>query len=256
MRQPREYASLLTSPERAQWKKDAKLATIDEAFKAAHPELFEEFSQRSAGFNVSEAMEVARELAPNFYFSAEAARTSAGWYVFRGTMKASIERSLLAAKLAEMVWPNSTSYNFSEAEKYAKAILAVYPDKWLGYNVTGAFPADGKSSWDPLLCVLSSMLTVSGSMDAEVKQLPSKIASLGYCWQFMPVAMFTASSVMAKRTAQGLMEGGVLNYLENVARPAAKEAGQDTERWMRLPAALCNIAADAIGDCIDDGAHV
>jgi len=141
---PREYASLTDSPSRTQWKSDARFMTIDEAFEAAYPSSYDAFIEQSKGLNVSEALRIAHKLEPKFYFSADAARNVGGYYYFRGCVEASIARSALAGKLVDVLWPNAGSYDIDIMERYAKGVLAIFPDKCLGYNVTGEFPADGE----------------------------------------------------------------------------------------------------------------
>ncbi|ORY32903.1 isocitrate lyase [Naematelia encephala] len=229
---PRHYASLTTSPERAEWKTKAKLLSLDDAFKAAYPEKYDEFSKKTEGLNVSEALPIATKLAPEFYFSADAARNSSGYYAYNGCVEASIARTLEIAHLVDVCWPNASWYEPVDVEKYAKGVHAVHPDKWLGYNITGSFPEDG-------------------SLDPELKVLNQKIAEWGYCWQFMPLAMFTALGVAAKNTAVGLMQGGTNFYVENVSRPASKAGGKDSvEWWYKKPAILTDTAAEVIGDCM------
>ena len=82
--------------------------------------------------------------------------------------------------------------------------------------------------------------------------LNEKLAKLGYCWQFMPLALFTGLGLQAKRLARGMLQGGTYYYLENVSRPAAKEAGEeDSVEWFyKKGAALTDSAAEIIGDCI------
>ena len=139
----RDYANLSTSPERAEWKEKAFLKTLDQAFKDAYPRQYQEFAAKTTGLNISEAQRIALKFAPQFYFSADAARNSLGHYAFRGTIEASIARSLLAAPLAEMLWANAGAYVPYDTETYATVLRDKIPDKWLGYNVTGAFPTDG-----------------------------------------------------------------------------------------------------------------
>lgn len=244
---PREYAALSDSPSRKQWKSDAKFMTIDEAFKAAFPGSYDTFTQQSKGLNVSEALRVAHKLEPEFYFSADAARNVAGYYLFRGCVEASIARSALAGKLVDVLWPNAGSYDIDVMERYAKGVRAIYPEKWLGYNVTGEFPADGECTRS----ILWSMLTRLGSRDEEVKDLNNRLAKNGYCWQFMPLAMFTATAVKAKETAKGMMNGGTYYYLTHVSRPAYEEGGDDSvEWWYKKPAIITDKTCDVIGDCM------
>jgi isocitrate lyase len=88
-------------------------------------------------------------------------------------------------------------------------------------------------------------------MDDEVKGLNDKLAKLGYSWQFMPLAMFTALGIQAKRAAAGMLKGGTYWYLNEVSRPAFAAAGKDTvEFWYKKPAILTDTAAEIIGDCL------
>ena len=107
--------------------------------------MFDEFAKSTAGLNVAEATARAVDLLPGFYFSAEAARNSSGYYAYRGSIEASVERSLLASDLVDVLWPNASSYEAKDVETYARSVHAAVPDKWLGYNITGAFPPDGSS---------------------------------------------------------------------------------------------------------------
>ena len=78
-----------------------------------------------------------------------------------------------------------------------------------------------------------------------------RLAQLGYCWQFMPLAMFTALGVMALRTASGMMRSGTKYYLDEISRPAQQAKGDDSvEWWYKKPAILTDTAAEVIGDCM------
>lgn len=141
----RDYASLRNSPERAQWKADAKIATLDDAFKAAHGDLYDTYMQRSKAMNVSMALRVAQKLAPDFYWSCDAARNFAGYYFYRGCIEASAARAVAVAHLADMVWSNSVIHDTAASAKFSQIVQASIPGKWMGHNITGAFPNDGQS---------------------------------------------------------------------------------------------------------------
>jgi isocitrate lyase len=143
---PRDYSSMPTSPEKEKWLEEAKLASLDDAFKAAQPKLFEEFTTKTQGLNVSEALRVANTLAPEFYWSTDAARTIHGWYPYRGCVEAAIDRVLACADVADVLWSCVRGYDGKPAEQFSTAIHKVHPGKWLAYNVTGGFPADGGCS--------------------------------------------------------------------------------------------------------------
>ena len=147
--QAKDYYHLSVPAEQAAWKKAAGFATLDEAFKTAQSDLYDQFEESTKGLNVSEALRVAQKLAPTFYWSTEAARTHTGTYPFRGCIEASIGRGLAASDLSDVVWSNVFGYSQSDTEKFAAAILASNPKKWLGYNHTWAFPEDGESCTGP-----------------------------------------------------------------------------------------------------------
>jgi isocitrate lyase len=142
-----------TSPEKEKWLEEAKLASLDDAFKAAQPKLFEQFTAKTQDLNVSEALRVANTLAPGFYWSTDAARTIHGWYPYRGCVEAAIDRVLACADVADVLWSCVRGYDGKPAEQFSTAIHKVHPGKWLAYNVTGGFPADGEwfSLRDPYL---------------------------------------------------------------------------------------------------------
>lgn len=141
---PVDYASLKLSAERAEWKTAAKIISLDDAFKAAHPSLFEAFSEKSNGMNVSSALRVAQRMCPDFYWSCDAARNAAGYYYWNGCIEASAMRANAAAHLADMLWSNSVLHNTEASERFAQIVQAANPGKWMGHNITAAFPNDGK----------------------------------------------------------------------------------------------------------------
>lgn len=141
----RDYASIFTSPERADWKAAAKLTTLDEAFNKSFPSSSDHFTSATKGMNTSEALRVALSLQPTFYWSSSSPRSIHGFFAFKGCLEASISRSCVVAPFVDMVWPNAFGYNAKVIEDFARGVHTVWPKKWLGYNITGTFPADGKT---------------------------------------------------------------------------------------------------------------
>jgi hypothetical protein len=141
---PTDLCEVESGPLRAQWKADAKLATLEEAFAAASPDQLPAFKTRIAGLNVSRALRVAQELSPGFFWSAESPRTAQGWYAFKGGIDCAISRSLVCAPLVDMTWACVGSYDPKGASQIAAAVQDVYPGKWMAYNITGGFPEDGQ----------------------------------------------------------------------------------------------------------------
>lgn len=142
---PVDYASLKNSPERADWKAAAKIASLDEAFLSAFPAQYDDFVAKSKDMNVSSALRTAQTICPDFYWSCDAARNSAGYYFWRGCIEASAARANACAHLADMLWSNSVVHNTVASERFAEIVQAANPGKWMGHNITGAFPNDGRS---------------------------------------------------------------------------------------------------------------
>jgi isocitrate lyase len=141
---PTDLCEVESGPLRAQWKIDAKLATLEEAFASACPDLVATLKTRIAGLTVSRALRVAQELYPDFFWSAESPRTAQGWYAFKGGIDCAISRSLVCAPLVDMTWACVGSYDPKGAAQIAAAVQEAYPGKWMAYNITGGFPEDGQ----------------------------------------------------------------------------------------------------------------
>ncbi|RSH88597.1 isocitrate lyase 1 [Saitozyma podzolica] len=226
---PTDLCEVESGPLRAQWKIDAKLATLEEAFASACPDLVATLKTRIAGLNVSRALRVAQELYPDFFWSAESPRTAQGWYAFKGGIDCAISRSLVCAPLVDMTWACVGSYDPKGAAQIAAAVQEAYPGKWMAYNITGGFPDDG-------------------SRDDEVKALPESLASLGYVWQFLPIAGLTAVAVGVRSVGLEIKKGGLLGYLQSASRPAGRTGHPSAEWWWKDMARLTDMAADAIGE--------
>ncbi|WVQ80160.1 isocitrate lyase [Cryptococcus sp. DSM 104549] len=226
---PQDFVRAEGESDRAEWKREAKLLPLDAAFQTAHPDLFEQFTAQSKGKNTSEALRVAEKLAPGFYWSAESARTAEGWYVFNGGVDAAVARATTSAFIADVVWACAHYYSAERAAQFASAVQAACPGKWMAYNVTGGFPADG-------------------SADDQVKTVPETLASLGYVWIFLPIGGLTAVGLGSKLAMRAIKEEGLYGYLDKVSRPAAHHAdGTSPEWWWKVMGKLADTAADAIG---------
>ena len=139
-----------------------QVTTLDEAVRAALPDQFDNFQQRSRNMTVSDAVDVAREIAPDFYWSCDKVRTPEGWYRYRGGSEATIARALVVAPYVDVSWACMGYYDAEQAKEYAAAVQAAYPGKWMAYNFTGAFGKNGKSARG------SADVRSSGSRDQSV----------------------------------------------------------------------------------------
>lgn len=125
------------------WIAKAGLRTLDEAFALAAPHLRSSFTVASIGMNVSDAKRVADELLaaaglPQLEWDPEAARTTQGWYAYRGGVDAAIVRSVHAAPLADVLWACTFQLGLTLARRYASAVKEKFPLKYLMFNTSHA----------------------------------------------------------------------------------------------------------------------
>lgn len=88
----------------------------------------------------------------------------------------------------------------------------------------------------------------TGSRDDEVRALPESLASLGYVWQFLPIAGLTAVAVGVRSVGLEIKKDGLLGYLQSASRPAGRTGHPSAEWWWKDMARLTDMAADAIGE--------
>ncbi|WRT67186.1 isocitrate lyase [Kwoniella shivajii] len=227
---PRHFVHAEGKSNREEWKREAKLSTLDQAFETSQPDLYDNFVTRTHDMSVAEALAIAVELAPSFYWNYESPRTTEGWYAYQGGVEAALSRASAAANIADVVWACAHCYDADRAEKFAHGVQEIHPGKWMAYNITGGFPDDG-------------------SADEKIKFIPSSLAALGYVWLFLPIGGLTAVGLGSKVAMRAIKDQGLYGYLSQVSRPAAKHAdGTSPEWWWKVMGKLADDAADAIGE--------
>ena len=147
------------------WEADAGLMTIGEAVLAAlkaqeedgneRPISAEEWSAFAKTASFWSVREKARELGIDFYWDADVARTPEGFYQVRGGLEYAIRKSLSVAPYADLIWMETATADIHEAQEFAEAIHAEFPDKMLAYNLSPSF------NWDS-----------TGMSDDEMRELP------------------------------------------------------------------------------------
>ncbi|KAJ6606036.1 isocitrate lyase [Mycena vulgaris] len=187
------------------WVAAATLTTLDEAVRAACADAtaFAAYTAKSAGQTVAQAARTAREMGIVVFWDCEASRSREGWYRYRGNIDAAIMRSVACARYADVLWTRTPATVVADLEKFAVEVKkACGADKWLGYNLA----ADVKGS------------------DEEIKAFTTKLAGLGYVWQFLPLAGMSALAVGVERGARAVRDDGILGLMKDVYGPG-KAAG-------------------------------
>ncbi len=121
-------------------------------------------------------------------------RTVEGFFSFRGGLDAAIARGLAYAPFADVIWCETSEPNLEEARRFAAAIHAEFPGKLLAYNCSPSF------NW-------RSKLNLS-----EISTFQSKLAGMGYRFQFVTLAGFHALNLSAFELAHEYSRTGMLAY--------------------------------------------
>jgi isocitrate lyase len=133
-------------------------------------------------------------------------RTPEGFFRVRPGIEAPIARSLAYAPYADVLWFETATPDLDEARRFAEAIHAVYPGKYLAYNCSPSF------NWRKHLG------------DAEIERFQRELGELGYRYQFITLAGFHSLNEAMFELARGYAEVGMPAYVELQEREFALEA--------------------------------
>ena len=140
------------------------------------------------------AREQAKSLGVDVPWDAELAKTPEGYYQVQGGLDYAIAKSLAAAPFADILWMETASANLHEAQAFADAIHAAYPDKMLAYNLSPSF------NWD-----------TTGMTDEQMKQFPEELGKLGFVFNFITYGGHQIDGLAAEEFATALRQDGMLS---------------------------------------------
>jgi isocitrate lyase len=185
------------------WEADSGLMTIGEAVVAALKNIVEdgneapisedEWNAFAATASFWSVRAKARELGIDLHFDAELARTPEGFYQVRGGLEYAIRKSLSVAPYADLIWMETASADIHEAQEFAEAIHAEFPDKMLAYNLSPSF------NWDS-----------TGMTDDEMREFPRQLGEAGFVFNFITYGGHQIDGVAAEEFATALLEDGML----------------------------------------------
>jgi isocitrate lyase len=132
-------------------------------------------------------------------------RTDEGFYRSKGGLDAAIARGLAYAPYADLIWCETSEPNLEEARRFAGAIHAVYPGKWLAYNCSPSF------NWKLKLD------------ENSIATFAQQIAAMGYKFQFITLAGFHALNHSMFELARDFKNRGMAAYAEFQAAEFASE---------------------------------
>ena len=145
-------------------------------------------------------------------------RTEEGFFKLRDadSFDRCVVRGLAFAPYADLLWMETSTPNLDQAEAFAKAIRAEYPDQMLAYNCSPSFNWSANLSED------------------DIARFQREIGKMGYKFQFITLAGFHSLNYATYELSRGYRDSGMTAYsaLQN-AEFAAEENGYTAHRHQR-----------------------
>ena len=145
-------------------------------------------------------------------------RTPEGFLGYRGGIDAAINRGLIYAPYADLLWCETSEPDIDEARKFAEAIHAKFPGKLLAYNCSPSF------HWKRKLD------------DATIARFQKELAAMGYKFQFVTLAGFHALNFSMFELARHYAKDGMAAYsrLQEKEFESAENHGYTAVRHQRF----------------------
>jgi isocitrate lyase len=121
-------------------------------------------------------------------------RTPEGFLGYKGGIDAAINRGLIYAPYADLIWCETSEPDIDEARKFAEAIHAKFPGKMLAYNCSPSF------HWKRKLD------------DVTIARFQKELAAMGYKFQFVTLAGFHALNFSMFELARHYAKDGMAAY--------------------------------------------
>jgi isocitrate/methylisocitrate lyase len=143
-------------------------------------------------------------------------RTPEGFFRVRNGMAASVARGLAYAPHSDLLWMETSTPDLAEAQEFAEAIKAQYPDQLLAYNCSPSF------NWHKHLD------------DDTIAKFQRELAAMGYKFQFITLAGFHALNYSMFELARGYAAEGMPAYVRlQDSEFAAESDGYTATRHQR-----------------------
>ena len=139
------------------------------------------------------AREKAKELGADVAWDCERAKTPEGYYQVRGGIPYAIAKSLAAAPFADILWMETKTADLADAQEFAEAIHAEFPDQMLAYNLSPSF------NWD-----------TTGMTDDEMRAFPEELGKMGFVFNFITYGGHQVDGVASEEFATALKQDGML----------------------------------------------
>ena len=138
----------------------------------------------------------------------DAGRTSEGFYRLKSGMGVDhcIKRGLAYAKIADLLWWETSKPNLEEAKRFAEAVQKEFPGKMMAYNCSPSF------NWKQHLD------------DATIAKFQNELGAMGFKFQFITLAGFHALNYSMFDLAYGYAREQMTAYVDLQEREFAAEA--------------------------------
>ncbi|KAI4186001.1 MAG: hypothetical protein L6R41_003772 [Letrouitia leprolyta] len=210
----------------AQWVKDHKLLTFDEAVlqlmraeNASDAKINEYLARTQKDRNLS--LTRRRALASEYthdpvFFSWDIPRTREGFYHYKAGIPAATKRAMEFAPYSELLWLETANPSVQTAGAFASDIRTTYPGKQLVYNLSPSFNWMGQ-----------------GFNEASLKSFIWDLAKHGFVLQLISLAGLHANATVTAELSRAFQKDGMLAYV-NLVQRREKELGVDVlkhQKW-------------------------
>lgn len=212
----------------AEWVKNAKLLTFDEAAVAhlrAEGILGEDISKyeltvrENRDMGLSSRRALAASLSPNnkeVYFDWDVPRTREGLYHYKAGMDAATKRSIAFGPYADLLWVETGDPNVTVCRDLGRAVRSALPGKGLVYNLSPSF------NW-----------MAHGFTEDKLRSFIWDIAEEGFVLQLISLAGLHSTATITSELARDFKKDGMLAYV-NLVQKREKELGVDVlthQKW-------------------------
>ncbi|KAI4269665.1 MAG: hypothetical protein LQ337_007143 [Flavoplaca oasis] len=208
----------------AQWVKDHKLVTFDEAViqqlqsENVAPSKIDGYK---AQVDRNDSLWRRRQLANQYtqrpvFFSWDIPRTREGYYHYQAGLAAATKRAIEFAPWADLLWLETADPSVKKASGFASDIRTVYPGKQLVYNLSPSFNWIGQ-----------------GFDEASLKSFIWDLAKHGFVLQLISLAGLHSNAMITTELSQAFKTDGMLAYV-NLVQRREKKLGVDVlthQKW-------------------------
>jgi isocitrate lyase len=181
---------------------DAVAAAIDAGSFSDKAGLKKDYITKAKRKSNLEARAIARQiLGQDIFFDWDAPRTREGYFRLKGGCDCAVNRAIAYAPYCDAIWMESKLPDFAQAKEFAEGVHAVWPEKKLAYNLSPSF------NWKTAM------------PRDEQETYIRRLATLGYCWQFITLAGLHTTALISDQFAKAYSTVGMRAYGELVQEP-------------------------------------